>query len=311
MIKPTNLLAIFIRSHAAALLTATALLASLPSALAQRVGTGPASQPGVRWNADVTWSARASLSDGQARGDIGLTQTRLGGASRIALGSEMGVTLGAELTWLTLDSSQDQGLPDQLHGHAAVVDFDYTMSPSWRLLLRSRPGVYADTATLNGDTFNAPIVLAASYVVDRTLAWQFGLRYDAFSDYELLPLVGVRWQFQPEWTLNIGFPRSGIFWQYSPDLTLDWHVGMLGGNYRTTRNYRPQGTAFARSTADTYLDVREIRTGLGADWQFAGGMRLRLEAGLASDRKFEYFDRDINLDGKSAAYVTVSVNGRF
>lgn len=311
MTKPTTLLATLLRARTATLLGGAALLALLPAARAQHAGAGPLSTPGVRWHTDTTWSSRASLSDGRDRGDVGLAQTRLGGATRFAVGPDAALALGAEFTWLSIDSSQDQGLPDQLYGYAAVLDFDYVINPSWSVILRSRPGVYADTSRINGDTFNAPQVLAVSYTVDRTLAWQFGLRYDAFSDYEVVPLVGVRWQFQPEWTLSVGFPRSGVTWQFSQDLALDWHVGMIGGNYRITRDYKPAGTAFARGTADTYLDVREIRTGLGVDWRIGNGARLRLEGGVVTDRKFEYYQRDIELDGKAAGYVTLSVNGRF
>lgn len=290
---------------------AIALLLLVPSLLAQRPGLDSSSQRSIRWHLDASWSSRAELADGQPRGDIALTQTRIGASKRIALNSDAGLTLGLEAQWLNLDSSQDQGLPDTLHGNAAVVNFDYRLSAPWRMLLMTRPGVFADSTTLNSDTVNVPFALAFAFTPVSTLTWQFGLRYDRFSDYELIPLAAVRWQFDPDWSLNIGYPRSGVFWLFSQELTLDLHFAMIGGNFRTTREYTPAGLPFSRSTSDTYLDIREIRTGVGVEKQLGSGINLRFEAGFVTDRKFEYYERDINLNGKPAGYLSMSITGAF
>ena len=65
------------------------------------------------------------------------------------------------------------------------------------------------------------------------------------------------------------------------------------------------------SLADTWLEYREIRVGLAAEYAFGRALSVRAELGRVVDQRFEYIDRDVKLNGESPLYFGASVVGRF
>jgi hypothetical protein len=123
-------------------------------------------------------------------------------------------------------------------------------------------------------------------------------------------VAGVRWEFTPGWTFALMYPRAGFSWKMTPGLT--WQAGLHidGGGYRVTRNLGVPAAGIAR-LANTRLDVRELRAGLGAEWDLGGGFSLGLEAGVVTDRKFDYPDRNYRLDTNGGPFAAVSLKGAF
>jgi hypothetical protein len=63
--------------------------------------------------------------------------------------------------------------------------------------------------------------------------------------------------------------------------------------------------------ANTYLDYRELRVGVGGDFKLSETLSLSIDAGVMTDRRFEYYDRNYTLNGDPAAFVTLGISGRF
>ena len=120
----------------------------------------------------------------------------------------------------------------------------------------------------------------------------------------MLPILGARWDFAPAWTLAFGFPQTGISYQASSALTLKAGARFQGGTYHVS-------TARAAGLGDTWLEYRDIRLGAGFDYQIGKILTASLDGGVVIDRKFDYFDRNYDLDGKSVGYFTVSLRARF
>ncbi len=228
---------------------------------------------------------------------------------RFAAGSAgMGLT-GLNFKTYLIDATGLVPVPDSLQEASLTLGLQRKLSPTWSAMGVLKPGFYGDFEDLDGDSFNAPFLFMANYVAREELVWTFGLNVNLFSDNPVLPLVGVRWRFAPDWTLSVAFPRTAVSYQASKALTYSVGIRFEGGNYRITES--PLPTLGAARLNDTYLDFTEIRAGVGASLAVSETMKLELEAGVMTDRKFDYFDRDYTLNGDAGAFVSLSLNGRF
>jgi hypothetical protein len=59
------------------------------------------------------------------------------------------------------------------------------------------------------------------------------------------------------------------------------------------------------------VDYREIRVGLNLEYKIAEGVELSCEAGLVTDRKFEFHRVDAVYDTDGAAFASVGVKCSF
>ena len=126
----------------------------------------------------------------------------------------------------------------------------------------------------------------------------------------VLPVAGVRWEFTPGWTFAVMYPRVGLAWKARPGVT--WQAGLHidGGGYRVTQNLGVPAPGMPR-LANTRLDVRELRAGIGVDWEFGPGLSLGFETGVVTDRKFDFHDRNYRLDTNGGPFAALSFRGAF
>jgi len=259
-----------------------------------------------------SWSATNDLKQGSAPG--GETGVRAGFVdwdSSAALTDKTRLLYG--LSWSGYDFARSgvMAVPDQLQEISLGLGFAHRLNEQWRLMARVQPGLYGDLEGSAHDAFNAPAMLLATYARDRDLAWSFGLRVDPFSENEVLPFLGVNWRFAPRWEFTLGFPRAGFTYELTPALKLGLGATVQGGSFRIAEDPRPVSVTVGPRLDDTYLDYREIRVGLGADYRFNDSLSLGVEAGLIADQRFEYHERDFTLKGGTAAFFMLSFTGRF
>jgi long-subunit fatty acid transport protein len=121
---------------------------------------------------------------------------------------------------------------------------------------------------------------------------------------KVIPMLGFRWTFAPSWELAVGFPRTGVSYTFSDVLSLSAGVSMQGGTYHISK-------APAAGLGNTYLDYREFRAGLGAEYRMSKNLSVVVDGGMVLDREFDYYDRNVKLDGKSASYGRFSLKYQF
>lgn len=259
-----------------------------------------------------SWSADKELTQaGTAVGDLGVSAASLTWRGSRPLSPVTRLNYG--LGWAHFDFSRPaaSAVPDTLQEVAVILGASHRLNDRWLLTGTVRPGLYGDFEGDNSDAFNAPVLLLATWLRSPTLAWSFGLRADGFSDRSVLPLVGVNWKFSPGWEFSVGLPRTGL--SYTAGAALKWNLGvsLQGGNFHIARDPRPATLSAAPRLDDTTLDYHEIRVGLSADWRLSEVFSLTAEAGVITDQKFDYFDRDYVLDGGGTGFFTVELTGRF
>lgn len=201
-------------------------------------------------------------------------------------------------------------LPDQLAELSVNLGVQRRFSPKWSGALFVRPGFFSDFEDLSSKSLNVPLLAMFNYTPSPTLAWSFGLNVNPFSDSPVFPIAGVRWQFAEDWTFNVGFPQSGVSWRTRDSLTLRAGVGFNGGSFRITENLGVPAAGINR-LANTYLDFREVRVGLGADLKLSTKLTFAVDLGCVTDRKFDYYDRDFILNGDAGWFGTVALRAVF
>ena len=207
-----------------------------------------------------------------------------------------------------LAASAATPLPHQLAAFSLNLGVIHPGDAKWTTSLFVRPGFYGDFETLGRSSFNVPLLASASYTPRRELAWTFAVSYTAFSDYEVLPVVGLRWQLARDWNLQFGFPHTGLTWQVGQKLALHAAAEFQGGSYRITHVL--PGAAVP-TLGGSLLDYREIRTGVGFEYQLRKMSTVSAAAGLVIDRRFDFYERSYRLDGNTAGYLKLAFNSSF
>lgn len=257
---------------------------------------------------DVTtnFSGRSNLSSrGVATGDVAVNSFGAGGRTFVPLGLRgRGLILGLEWTEHQLESSAAALLPDQLREIRAIIGLNYPINAPWSARAFIWPGLYGDFENSSSRDFNIPALLLASRTVSPELTWSFGLRVDAFSDNPVIPIAGVRWTFAPAWTLNVGLPRPGVFFKVNDRLTARLGVSILGGSYHVSETVAP-------GLHRTPLDYREFRVGLGAAYRLGENLTLDFDVGASVNRRFDYHERGVKLDGDNTGFLSLGLSGKF
>jgi hypothetical protein len=261
------------------------------------------------WVFGYGFSTHGDLARGGPVGEVAVQRVDLSMSGRRALQGGAQLAYGFNFSSNELDVTPGTPLPERLAELSLNLGYIRRLNPQWSLSLFARPGFYGDFTAIS-DSFNLPMLAMANYTRSKDLVWTFGLNVNPQGDNPVLPVAGFRWQFAPAWTFNLGFPQAGFLYQPGPGATWRAGVGFQGGSFRISDNLGVPAPGVAR-LANTRLDYREVRVGLGADLTLSAGVVLTLDAGLVTDRQFDYFDRDYRLNGGSAAYASAALRARF
>jgi hypothetical protein len=242
-------------------------------------------------------------------GDLGVDAAFLNWGSSLALSEATKLNYGVAWSAYNFTRPAAMAAPDRLQEITLSLGGTHRLSPRWLLIGSIEPGLYGDLKGSTRDAFNAPVLALATYLQSRELAWSFGLRADALSDNPVIPIVGVNWRFAPDWEFTLGFPRAGFGYTVSPALKLGLGATVQGGSFYVAEDPRPAAPGVRLN--DTYLDYREIRVGLSADYEFSKAFSLAVEGGVITDQKLDYYERGYTLNGDAAAFFTVALTGRF
>lgn len=285
---------------------------SIAIALAQPSAT---QRPDLLASVDVTtsFSSREDIARGSTvLGTLAVDQFGFSASARHAWSQQTTLIYGAAVNTLDFKASTTTlPIPDDLTELSLNLGLQHRYNERWSAALFLRPGFYGDLDDgLDTDALNAPLLALANYAQSRDLIWSFGLNVNAFSDNAVLPIVGVRWQFAPDWLFSVGFPRTGVTWKATDRLSLRTSVSFAGGSFRLTRNLGSPAAGIAR-LANTFVDFREVRVGLGGDYALTERTTLSLDIGAVTDRKLDYFDKDYRLDGDGGTFVSLAIKGAF
>jgi hypothetical protein len=276
---------------------------------------GPGGPPNTFAPSDL--SASYSFS---AEGDIKLRGTKLGTAEVHSYEFEAGFSLPAPESWMfssSLSWSRNEfkltgpiPLPKSLESvgfsFMAMKDLSKEIGPGWSAMAILNPGFASDSGEFSGDSFNLTAIAMIEREVSPTFTWSAGLVGNTPShDMAVFPMIGLRWKFARDWSLMLGFPRLGVSYQVNQALSLTAGLmQMQGGTYYVSESAIP-------GLNKTYLEYKEMRVGLRAEYQLNHDFSLEIDAGMTLDRTADYYDKDFKLKGDSAAYGRIGLKYQF
>ncbi len=288
----------------ALLLAGSAITLSAQSPVAPRLPSKP-----FEWRTEVSVAGSSELREGTINhGDLRHHALRLDGVHTIPLGNDASYLIGG--SWRRFEfSNLSAPIPESVDALTMKLGYSRTLSPQWTLLGEIDPGLYSDFKDISRDDFNAPIGLRVAYAVSRELQWLFGMNIDFRSSNPVIGGFGLRWQFARDWTLAFIVPEPRLEYALSPTVRLTAGASLRGGTFRVAENF---GRRRGRAELDNQdIDFREITAGFGARWEVKPGLNVSATAGWMIDRRFEFDDRDLLLNGDGAPLLRLSVNGTF
>lgn len=263
--------------------------------------------------ASYSYSGKSGYKHGTTSGESSVQHFDTSVAGRLALGESTFLGYGAAFALNRIESDDAVPLPKRLGELTFNAGITHRFSEQWRGTFATRPGYYGDFEKYTGRTLNIPAIALVTYTPREGITWLAGVSVNPFGEYKVMPVVSMRWAFAEDWMLNLGFPRLGVTWQATKGIALGANFTQQGGGYRVTKT--PGGAGAAQTVdparlANTYVNYRELRAGLRAAFNITEKTVLSLEGGWMASRRFDYFDRDYTLKGKSAAYVTLALDAR-
>jgi len=259
--------------------------------------------------ADFSYAGHAAIGEGsRPLGEIDSFQARVGCVSAWPLEPDTTLLAGVGAQWFEFHPPAGSPVPERLGCFSLKLGVNRQLGPAWSLRIEADPGIYSDFAG-NGGDFGAPVALRFVYAASRELQWVFGVNYDWRSGHPLLGGVGVRWQFAPDWTLAFLLPAPRVDWAVTKNFGLFAGASLRGGTFRVADNF---GRIRGRPELDQQIvDYREIAFGAGVRWQLSPATALHLAVGRMLDRRFEFHDRNLLLNGDGAATGQLTITRAF
>jgi hypothetical protein len=275
-------------------------LCSSSLAFGQPRGGAPALQNEVSFSYDASTSGDAQR--GLSRGEVAIDTFEIGYQYRRRLASGAALQIGLELAQHEIDST-GLALPSDLSAVSLPIGFRTAINADWMLNTRFVPAIAGDDGPGSG-AFTLLGVIIGTRQVTPAFAWSFGVIGRTHADNPVIPILGLNWNFAPDWSLIIGAPRTGI--RHRLNENLEWGLGasIRGGTFHIDAAPGP-------GLGDTYLDFREIRVGVDIKYSLASTFTLQFEAGAVTDRRFDYYDRGFEYNGDSAAYARIGLSFEF
>ena len=294
------------------ILRLTALASLVPLSAAVSALSQPAgSRDDFELTARYSHTGRSTLKVAGPTSSVVVDFYQLGLRANTSLTESTSLLYGLEWSRHELDRSGPRWLPDSLKALAAPLGVSHRFNDRWRLLATVSPRLAGAGVDLGSAGFDLPVLALASYTTIPELTWSFGLRYGARSDIKVLPIAGVVWRFAPEWEFRLAWPDSGLSYRATPPLTLRAVAAFHGGDYRLEEDPRAPAARTGASLADSWLEYREVRVGLAAEYALGHSINLRADFGKVVSQRFEYLDRALKVDGGTPTYFALGAVGRF
>ncbi|MDR1011402.1 MAG: DUF6268 family outer membrane beta-barrel protein [Opitutaceae bacterium] len=256
-----------------------------------------------------SYSGKSGYKHDATPGETSVNHFNIGATGRMALGQATFLGYGAAFAINTMESDDPVPAPERLGALTLNIGVTQMFSKEWRGSVFASPGYRGDFGNYTLRTLSVPFMAVANYTpAGGGTMWLFGVSVNPTGEHPVLPVVAFRWAFADDWALNFGLPRLGVTWRATKALDLDLGATMQGGGYRVTK---APGNSGRGDLANTYVNYREIRAGVRAAYKIAKKASLSIEGGWMVDRRFDYHDRDYEIKGRSAAYISTGVDVRF
>lgn len=203
-------------------------------------------------------------------------------------------------------------LPNTLQSTNLIIGFDIQLADQWLMRVEAAPGFYSDFVDLSSRDINVPVIIGASYLVNKDLQWVFGLSIDTWRSNPVLPGAGVRWKFADQWVLNFILPKPRIEYELEKNVTLFGGADMKGGTYMVNGDFGKSHGKGHGNLNQTVVEYSEVRLGGGVAWKPIPFLTVEAETGAVVMREFNFSRADTKMHSDEAApYGQIALSGSF
>ena len=271
-------------------------------------GFGPG---GVNWQAAATFSydapgATRFQGTHLARSDA--YTANVGVSGQLTLDEKWFVRLGIRSDNYFLDAVSGAPIPDGMHTLRFNTGLGYHYNDQWTLTGLFSPALYR-FMNVGGDEIGFSGGVLAAYQASPDWLWTFGILISPDSDVPVLPVVGLRWRINADYSLEVGVPNTRLIYQLAPQWSLYTGLDLTGTTFRTAADLGAK--AGFPQYGNTLATYRTIRLGVGVTGRLVAGWRTELEAGYSVYRQINYTDLNQSVDFDPAPYVRLGLSCRF
>jgi hypothetical protein len=241
-------------------------------------------------------------------GESAASSLNLGLDSRFNLNDQWFIPVGLQSDNYFLGSLDHVPVPDDIHTLHLRTGLGWRMNDEWTFTGIAGPELYRFT-DLQANDIGAFGGFLATYRPSATHIWTFGIFASPNNDVPVLPVVGLRWQINDQYTLEVGMPKTRLTYHIDPKWSLYTGLDLNGTTFRASDNL---GTQIGRPQYNNALATyRDIRLGVGVGYDLGHGLRAEVEGGYSVYRRIDYKDIDQRVNFDPAPYVRAGLSYRF
>lgn len=225
------------------------------------------------------------------RARLGSLRSSLQFGLPLYLGDELKLFSGLNLTRTDYDYEGSSLLNDSdLYSLTLPLSANIPINDDWSLLNILSLRMQSDLRDIDREDFGFFGVLSARLRVSETLTLNFGVVASIGFDNDFaFPALGLTWNPNEHWQLNLGAPRPRLSYAPFYGLHIYAEASFLPGFWRVQEpDFQGQEQAF-------FLDRSGFQSGLGFEWEIIPGFWIQLGGGATLANELIIENDDITL----------------
>jgi hypothetical protein len=227
---------------------------------------------------------------------------------------DFGLDLSLSYEGILFDPENENAAPivKRLQSVTAALGFRRSLNEKWSLVGSLGAGCFNSGSRFDGDGAAFVGAVGALRRIGEKGSLVLGLSVNTLErDWrKVLPGVGFRYQFSPEWSLSLGYPETALSWKACECLTLSAVAdGSFAVYHVRARDLRGNASGTVGSGR---MEYDNFRLGLRAGLDLPHGFNVTAAAGWSLASRLDFFEQGYKLksDGTSP-YAALSLSAKF
>ncbi len=237
---------------------------------------------------EVRGSDRQTLTGDSGGRTVTSTRTTVGAFFDTPLGQNTMLQTLLSYEYVDLDTQAGAFLPPSTERLQLDLGLAHRWNESWGTLLKISP--FLSGESLNSEALGVSGLLGIGWKLTENFELLSGARFDSWSRYPIIPLIGARWNISDSLRIDATIPRALIRWQASPA----WEL-QFGARF-TNRTYR-MGDSFGSDRDRPELNGGRLESSaiaviVGSEWTVSEHAKLIMELGRDVWQRYEFEEQD-------------------
>lgn len=264
-------------------------------------------QPNFKFKLNSSYTFPAKIRGNNGRyGSMSAWEGQLESTARLGLGRGLSLQLGGRYETYQFGGGSAP-LPGALQASTFITALDWVWRGQPLFSVRASPGwYYGDEIT--SESFHVPFFVTTGWRFtlgpESSLLLTVGVAAAYLDQYPVIPIGGLIWQINKEWTLIALFPDPRLTYALAPGFDLFLNGSLVGGQFYV-EDPRTKGDG------ETWLDYYEWRLGLGLQAKPTENFSIGLSGGWSFMRSFEYERRGPDYSTEGAPYLRLEASVAF